>query len=173
MIRIVIQVGSRQCTIKLTEETTTETLYYQVGEVLKHQSNHIRLFYSCGMIPRSSTATLKDHGLYDNVKVFALIRLAGGGGPLYSPCADCLMKHLCPFHELFPWNNYISELNIKQYSYKILCYKFNFSDEDIRAIEDSNEDNYIRLGDVMHRIYHKDPKITKQKIIEIIRDANQ
>ena len=113
-----------------------------------------------------STETLKDYGIENNSSLYVGQYVIGGGGAplLYTYIDDCLLKHECPFHDLFKWDD-IYELSQKQENaYKLLCCKFNLSDEVIRAIEDNNEAKDIRLADVLHRIYHKDRTITLQRI---------
>ena len=124
----------------------------------------------CRELHSDSTGTLEDHKIDDFTPLYVVVRFAGGSDPtdLYSYFDDCLLKGQCPFHDLFSWVD-IYELSQKQKNaYNLLCRKFNFSHKVIRDIEDNNEEKHIRLADVLHRIYHKDPSITWQRINEII-----
>ena len=126
------------------------------------------------MTSSTCTNTLEDHKIEDFTKLYVVVRFSGGGAPthLYSYFDDCVMGFRCPFHEVFGWDD-IYELSQEQRNaYNILCRKFNFSGEVIRAIEDNHEEKHIRLGDVLHRIYHKDPSITWPRITEIISSSN-
>ena len=84
------------------------------------------------------------------------------------------MKGGCPF------NNFdLPTMKLRQISeqqgdaYIILCQHFNISNEDIRAIEDNTEENHVRLGDVLHRIYHSKNLILTQEEIIIIIDSSK
>ena len=81
------------------------------------------------------------------------------------------MKGGCPF------NNFgdLPTMELREISeqqgdaYIILCQHFNISDEDIRSVEDNTEENYVRLGDALHRIYHrKNLILTQEEVIKII-----
>ena len=121
--------------------------------------------FATQILDYDSTGTLEDYDIKENSVLHVIQPLPGGGAPdLYSYFDDCLLKQRCPFHDLFNWFD-IYELSQKQENaYKLLCRKFNLSDEVIRIIEDNNEAKHVRLADVIHWIYHKDPSITWQWI---------
>ena len=77
----------------------------------------------------------------------------------------------CPFNStIAKWDIY--KLKNQRYAYLILCQHFNFPNDIVKIIEDNHEENYIRLGDVLHRICHKNPNITREEVIEIISNGN-
>ena len=109
-----------------------------------------------------STNTLEDYNIEDFTLLHVVVRTRGGGSAthLYSYFDDCVMRLQCPFHEVFEWYDIFKLSQEQENAYNILCCKFNLSNEVIRAIEDNHEEKDVRLGDVLHRIYHKDPSIT-------------
>ena len=122
----------------------------------------------------SSIDTLEDYKIEDFTQLIVVVRIFGGGDSIsfYSYFDDCLMKSQCHFHVLFRWGDIYKLSQEQENAYNILCRKFNLSNEVIRAIEDNHEEKHIRLADVLHRIYHKDPSITWQRITEIISSSN-
>ena len=133
-------------------------------------SNGIKDVYSGRYKDYMTSGTFEENMIKDFRFLTVSLICRGGGNPscLYIYFDDCLLKGRCPFHDLFNWVD-IYELSEKQENAYILLYrKFNFSDEVVRAIKDNNEAKDIRLGDVLHRIYHKDPSITWQRINGII-----
>ena len=117
--------------------------------------------------------TLKDVGIHDGTHVILFMRITGGSGykvDSFSRCDDCLSENSCQFTRLEQCEpDAISNLTKKREdAYLVLCQKFNFSNEVIRAIEDNTESNGVRLADVLHRIYHKDPSITLEQVNKIV-----
>ena len=168
MIYIQDLVG-RIISIMIKEGSPVRNLFLQVSERLDIPVHEFRMV-SRGIQLENCSRTLEDYKIEDLTQVNLVIRNPGGGAPteLYSYFDDCLLKGRCPFHRLFRWGD-IYELSQKQENaYNLLCRKFNLSDEVIRGIEDNNEEKHIRLADVLHWIYHKDPSITWQRINEII-----
>ena len=105
----------------------------------------------------SSVHTLYDYNVdYDGVSF------------LYSNYGDCGMDD-CPYKKVIQeWN--IHELSqIHGNAYLILCQRFSLPRDIIKIIEDNHESNSIRLGDVLHRICHKIPNLTREEVVEIIK----
>ena len=124
-----------------------------------------------------SCETLKDLGIGNATVLHSIERTVGGGGYIvdsFSSCDECLLKYSCQFtrsKQCTP--DAISKLIEKrENAYLILCQKFNISNEVIRAIEDNTESNAVRLADVLHHIYHKDPSITLQQVNGIVSENN-
>ena len=90
---------------------------------------------------------------------------------LYSPCEDCGMDDDCLFKSLVDkWN--LRELSQKHgNAYLILCQKFGLPIDVIKAVEDNHKEGHIRLGDVLHHIYHKNPNLTREEVVEIISNG--
>ena len=95
------------------------------------------------------------------------------GGPikeLYSNCKECPGWYQCPFRYLLhEWNVY-ELLEKQENAYLILCQRFKFPNDVVKAIE-GNEDKDIRLGDALHHIYHKNPNMTQEEVFEIISNC--
>ena len=58
-------------------------------------------------------------------------------------------------------------------AYLILCQAFSLPSNVIEIIEDNHEDNGVRLCDALHRICHKNPNLTREEVIEIIKLKQQ
>ena len=99
------------------------------------------------------------------------ILATSAGYSLHSHFEDCSMKYACTFKNLVnEWN--MHEFSKKGNAHLILCQRFNLPSNVIKAIEDNNEDNGIRLGDALHHICHKDTYITRGEVVEIISNSN-
>ena len=164
----------KTCCIELPTTATVGDLFSRVG--VKFCTKPKRLIYDNKEICNYSTTsckTLKDVGIYHGTYLCLVVRTIGGGGYMvesFSSCDECLSEHSCQFTRLEQCApDAISELIKKREdAYLILCQKFNFSTEVIRAIEDNSESNAVRLADVLHRIYHKDPSIMPEQIDGIV-----
>ena len=84
------------------------------------------------------------------------------------------MKGGCPFNSFgdLPTMK-LCEISEQQGdAYMILCQHFNISEVDIKIVEDNSEENYVRLGDILHRIYHsKNLVLTQEEVIKIIDNS--
>ena len=118
-----------------------------------------------------SRMLLKDKNILNKTTVnidVQIVFYCSGYAALYSHCEDCWMDK-CPFKNLFDeWN--MHELSKKRENvYSILCQRFNFPSNVVKAIKDNHEENHIRLGDALHHICHKYPNITREEVIGIIK----
>lgn len=130
------------------------------------------------LLRHDSMDTLDYYEIYNNTRLSIIIRSGGGGSclGLYSHCKDCPMRNRCPFETESCCSyefrrKFLLELSEQQQknAYLILCRHFNISNEDIKAIEDNNEDNYVKLGDTLHQIYHSiNLHLTEEEVINII-----
>ena len=134
--------------------------------------HEVRIIYSGRQL--EFRRTLECYKIERDATLHIVVRVPGGGAPtgLYSYFDECVMKSQCPFHELFKQDDIYEFSQKQENAYKLLCHKFNLSNEIIRAIKDNHEENAIRLGDALHRIYHKDPSITWQRITEMVSSSN-
>ena len=134
--------------------------------------HEVRIIYAGGQLDFGGT--LECYKIEREATLHIVVRVPGGGRPtdLYSYFDECVMKSQCPFHELFKQGDINVLSQEQENAYKLLCHKFNLSNEIIRAIKDNHEENAIRLADVLHRIYHKDPSITWQRITEMVSSSN-
>ena len=153
--------------------TTMKELYMETADRLSFDYQYINLFYGGQILcPLSQHKTVEDYDIHDHSSIIITQRVEGGADFVnllshVSGCSgECLF--LKGFHELS--NKYYTEdiTKEKKDAYEILYKKYNFSDEDIRAIIDNSESIYVRLCDVLHRLVHKDPSITWKKVNETI-----
>ena len=91
------------------------------------------------------------------------------GRSLYSKCEDCGMNDYCPFKDkVHKWNMFkLSKTHGN--AYLILCQRFSLPSDVIKIIEDNHESNNIRLDDAIHHICHKNPNLTREQVIEILK----
>lgn len=169
-IRVNICDHRKTLSIIVNKGDTLKMLSKQVEKNGFNMHSMISSFFFGGQCLRERSKTLEDVGIYDNAKIYIVHMPCGGGGvPLYSYCKDCLMRNRCPFNVLEAKMK-LHEISYQEEdAYLILCRHFNISDEDIKVIEDNHEENYVRLGDVLHRIYHsKSLVLTQEEVIKII-----
>ena len=144
------------------------------------RNNPIELSFSTTIISDNHYyyyKTIEDAGFYDGVRAYVFISTYGGGYMVesFSSCDECLSKYSCQFTTSKLCNPvYIQKLiERKNNAYLILCRYYKFSDEVIRAIENNSESNAVRLADILHRIYHKDPSITLANVGAIVYIATK
>ena len=171
---ILTQLTDRRSFATVKEGSLVCNLCLQISERLAIPVDHLHVKVHQEWLDSDSTETLEYYKIKDFTQVYVISRIRGGGDPtnLYSYFDDCSMKHRCPFHELFSWKDIYEFSQKQENAYNLLCRKFNLSNEVIRAIKDNNEQKHIRLGDVLHRIYHKDPSITWLRITEMVSSSN-
>ena len=151
--------------ISLRAHNPVRNLFSRVSERLDIPVDEFLMFYGSQLLHYDSNETFEDYDIKHNSLLHVVQRVIGGGTPdLYTYFDDCLLKHQCPFHGLFRWSDIFKLSQKQENAYNLLCRKFNLPDEVIRGIEDTNEAKGVRLVDVLHWIYHKDPSITWQRI---------
>ena len=176
---IFIHISHRADPVAMTVKPTTtiKELYMKTADRFCIDYKYTDLY--CGskvLCHTSQHETLEEDDIHINSHIIVTQRLVGGGDFAHlishvSGCSgECLF--LNNFHELrnmYATQNIVKE---KKDAYKILYKKYNFSDEDIRAIKDNSESICVRLYDVLHRLVHRDPCITWKKVNEKIFHSN-
>ena len=156
--------------IVIKQTATVRELLFQAANTL-HQNVTETYFSVHGQILYfESRTTLEDNNIFNQTTVCLItccVMYAMAYCSLTSHCEDCWMNR-CPFdHLLSTWN--LHELSkTHKNAYLILCKAFSLPSNIIKIIEDNCESNAIRLGDVLHRICHKNPNLTREEVIEII-----
>lgn len=170
ILTINICFGREKCVVYISAEDTISKLCSLVSEKFHKPVDNLRFFSRNRPLWSGCFNTIEDYDIEHNSLIFVIERMPGGGDPrgLYSYFDDCLMKDQCSFHKLFNWPNIVKLSKNQENAYNIVCCRFNISYEVVRAIEDNSEQSDIRLGDVIHRIYHKGHNITPQDIIKIL-----
>ena len=147
----------------------------QIAKTIDEPADFTRIVYLNYCFDFSNEETIRYYGIDDNSMIHVVKRTQGGGGMenIYSNCKECLMKDKCPFHELFSMWNVHKLVETQKNAYLILCQRFKFPKNVVKAIEENNEDNQVRLGDIIHRIYHKNHNtcISQEKVVEIISEG--
>ena len=145
----------------------------QVAKTLRGRIKDLNVSVHNQALNFESKETLENHSVFNKTTVLCRLLqfeyLQAGRSSLYSRCEDCGMDY-CPFEDLVnEWS--MHEFSNKPNAYLILCQGFGLSSDVIKIIEDNHESNGIRLDDVLHRICHKNPNITREEIIEIISNG--
>ena len=167
---MLVRVHGKTYVINLPTTATVGDLFSCIRQKINIQSHHIRLMsHGVSISEDDYYKTLEDLEICHWSQVHILVRYQGGSGyklESFSSCDECLSKYSCQFTTSKLCNTVdIQKLIDKNNNaYLILCQKFNFSNQVIRAIEDNSESNGVRLADVLHHIYHKDPSITWEQI---------
>ena len=167
----------RRCTyIHIEEGSTIKKMLFQMAKHCKIPPDQIRAVVGSLCLSMASDGTIEDYGIEDSSVVHLVQIIPGGGGieGIYSNCKECQKKFQCPFHELFRKWDILEIAKIPENAYLTLCQfeKFRLPNDVIRDIRDNNESSYVRLGDALHHIYHKDSNITLEDIMEIINKDN-
>ena len=139
-------------TIEIKEGSPVKDIISQILERASMLPHEARIIHYTMELNNCSTGTLEDYEIEDFTSLYVITRYLGGGNPthLYSYFDDCSMKEQCRFHDLFQWGDIYELSQQQQNAYNLLCRKFNFSHEVIRAIDDNHEVKGIRLADVLH-----------------------
>ena len=166
----------RSTDIQIEEGSTVEKMVFQIANRCKISPYQIKVVVGNHCIDMFNDGTIEDYGIEHSSVVHVVQRTHGGGGieGIYSNCKQCQKKFQCPFHELFRKWDILEIAEIQENAYLTLCQfeKFRLPNDVIWDIRDNNESSYVRLGDALHHIYHKDSNITLEDIMEIISKDN-
>ena len=161
-------------TMVIKKDSTVGELIVHIEEITKIPADTINLNYhfQCLSCKTSYMRTIEECGIKNCSTIHVTLTHCLGGPieELYSNCEECPGWYQCPFRDLLhEWNVY--ELVEKQENaYLILCQRFKFPNDVVKAIE-GNEGKDVRLGDTLHHIYHKNPNITQEEVFEIISNG--
>ena len=87
--------------------------------------------------------------------------------PEYTAAADCANPEQCPFYEHELYNQFLwyEVAELREDAYNVVCEAFELMLEIKETIEDFTASPTLRLGDALHRLYHKEPSMTWETVI--------